>query len=39
VELSLTLQNLFDDSHPEFGPPATRSVFERGVFLNLVWRL
>jgi iron complex outermembrane receptor protein len=39
VELSLTLQNLFDDSHPEFGPSATRSVFERGVFLKLVWRL
>jgi iron complex outermembrane receptor protein len=38
LELSLTLQNLFDDSHPEFGTPATRSVFERGAFLKLVWR-
>jgi iron complex outermembrane recepter protein len=39
VELSLTLQNLFDSTHAEFGDPATRSVFERGAFLKLVWRL
>jgi len=39
VELSLTLQNIFDSAHPEFGAPATRSVFERGAFLKLVWRL
>jgi iron complex outermembrane recepter protein len=39
VELSLTLQNIFDSEHPEFGAPATRSVFERGAFLKLLWRL
>jgi iron complex outermembrane recepter protein len=39
LELSLTLQNLFDDSHPEFGTPATRSVYERGAFFKLLWRL
>jgi iron complex outermembrane recepter protein len=39
VEFSLTLQNLFDDPHPEFGPAATRSVFGRSAFLKLLWRL
>jgi iron complex outermembrane recepter protein len=39
VELSLTLQNIFDSEHPEFGAPATRSVFERGAFLKLLWHL
>lgn len=39
MELSLTLQNLFDDKHPEFGPAATRSEYERGLFLKLLWRL
>jgi len=39
VELSLTLQNLFDSSHPEFGAPATRSEYQRGVFLKLSWRI
>jgi iron complex outermembrane receptor protein len=39
MELSLTLQNIFDSEHPEFGDPATRSVFERGAFLKLAWRL
>jgi len=39
IELSVTLQNLFDDKHPEFGAPATRSEFERGLFLKLLWRL
>jgi iron complex outermembrane recepter protein len=39
VELSLTLQNIFDSEHPEFGAPATRSIFERGAFLKLLWRL
>jgi iron complex outermembrane receptor protein len=42
IELSLTLQNLFDDKHPEFGSatgPTVRSEYERGVFLKLLWRL
>jgi len=39
VELSLTLQNLFDPGHPEFGAPATRSEYQRGAFLKLSWRI
>jgi iron complex outermembrane receptor protein len=39
VELSLTLQNLFDPMHPEFGSAATRSEIERSVFLKLLWRM
>lgn len=39
VELSLTVQNLFDSKHPEFGSPATRSEFERGIFLKMLWRM
>jgi iron complex outermembrane receptor protein len=42
VELSLTLQNLFDEKHPEFGSATgqnPRSEYERGVFLKLLWRL
>lgn len=39
VELSLTLQNLFDPGHPEFGSLATRSEFERSLFLKLLWRM
>jgi len=39
LELSVTLQNLLDAEHPEFGLSATRSEFERGVFLKLAWRM
>lgn len=39
VELSLTLQNLFDAAHPEFGAAATRSEFERSLFLKLLWKM
>lgn len=39
VELSLTLNNLFDDAHPEFGAAAARSEYERSLFLKLSWRL
>jgi iron complex outermembrane receptor protein len=42
LELSLTAQNLLDSSHPEFGSATgmtSRSEFERGVFLKLVWRM
>jgi iron complex outermembrane receptor protein len=38
-DVSLTVQNLFDPSHPEFGAAATRSESERAVFLKLQWRL
>ena len=38
-DVSLTLQNLFDPSHPEFGAAATRSEFERAFFVKLQWRL
>ncbi len=38
-ELSLTAQNLFDSSHPEWGAAPVRPEFERGVFLKLLWRL
>ncbi len=39
LELSLTLQNLFDPGHAEFGGAATRSEYERALFLNMQWRL
>jgi iron complex outermembrane receptor protein len=39
VELSLTLQNLFDSMHAEFGTPAARSEFRRNVYFKVVWRL
>jgi iron complex outermembrane receptor protein len=39
VELALTLQNLFDSGHPEFGMAATRSEFDRAFFLKLLWRM
>ena len=37
-ELSLTLQNIFDPSHPEFGAPATRSELARSAYGKLLWR-
>lgn len=39
LELSLTVQNLFDSKHPEFGSPVTRSEFERSIFVKMLWRL
>ena len=39
LEISLTLNNLLDAQHPEFGDPATRSEFERSIFLKVLWRL
>ncbi|SNS91509.1 iron complex outermembrane recepter protein [Noviherbaspirillum humi] len=38
LELSALVQNLFDHDHAEFGSLPARSVFERSVFLKLVWR-
>jgi iron complex outermembrane recepter protein len=37
LELSVLGQNLFDRSHGEFNPPATRREFARGVFLQARW--
>lgn len=39
VELSLTLQNLFDRAHAEFGAAPGRSEYGRGAFLKLLWRM
>jgi iron complex outermembrane recepter protein len=38
LQLSLTLHNLFDRGHAEFGAPETRAEFDRAVFLKLLWR-
>jgi iron complex outermembrane receptor protein len=38
VEVSLTLQNLFDREHAEFGAAPGRSEFGRAAFLKLLWR-
>jgi iron complex outermembrane receptor protein len=35
LALKLTVQNLFDEEHPEYGPAPTRSELERGVFLEV----
>jgi iron complex outermembrane recepter protein len=39
LELSVVGQNLLDAAHGEFGAAATRSEFERGVFVKAVWRI
>jgi iron complex outermembrane receptor protein len=39
AELSLTLQNLFDREHAEFGAVPGRSEFGRSAFLKLLWRM
>jgi iron complex outermembrane receptor protein len=38
LELSLIARNLLAADHPEFGAPASRSVYERNVFGRLTWR-
>lgn len=38
-ELSLTLQNLLDRRHAEFGAAPARVEFQRSVFLKLLWRM
>ncbi|HEX5048140.1 MAG TPA: TonB-dependent receptor [Gammaproteobacteria bacterium] len=35
LALVVTVQNLFDGSHPEYGPAATRSELERGVYVEV----
>jgi iron complex outermembrane recepter protein len=39
LELSIVGQNLLDAAHGEFGAAASRSEFERGVFVKAMWRL
>jgi iron complex outermembrane receptor protein len=39
LELSVTVQNLSDPHHVEFGAPATASEIDRGVFFKVVWRM
>ena len=39
AELSLTLQNILDSAHPEFGAAPGRSEYVRGAFLKLLWRM
>jgi iron complex outermembrane recepter protein len=38
LELSLTVQNAFDPSHPEFDAAPTRSEYDRSYYLELIWR-
>jgi iron complex outermembrane recepter protein len=39
TEFSLTLQNLLDREHPEFGALPGRSEFGRSLFAKLLWRM
>jgi iron complex outermembrane receptor protein len=39
LDLSLTLQNMFEPRHVEFGTPPTASEIDRGAYLKLVWRM
>lgn len=39
LEVSRTLQNLPDPSHPEFNATPGRSELERAFFLKLLWRI
>ena len=38
LEASLSVQNAFDPTHPEWGTAANRAEFERAFFFQLVWR-
>ena len=35
LALAVTVQNLFDDTHAEYGPAATRSELERGLYVEV----
>lgn len=37
LQLSMLLQNLFDDAHPEWGTAANAVEFPRAVFFKLIW--
>jgi iron complex outermembrane receptor protein len=38
LELAVSVQNLFDDRHAEFGSAAGRAEIERGVFVKVTWQ-
>lgn len=38
LEVSMTVQNLADPRHAEWGGPATRAQVERAAFVKIVWR-
>ena len=38
LEASVSVQNAFDPSHPEWGTAANRAEFQRAFFVQLVWR-
>jgi len=38
LEISLTGRNLLDAAHSEYGNANTRSEFDRGVFVKLLWQ-
>ena len=39
IDVSLILQNIFEDSHAEFGAAPGRSEFGRSAFVRLQWRM
>ena len=39
VEISLTLQNIFDSAHPEFAQATIQGEYRRSVFLKLLWSM
>jgi iron complex outermembrane receptor protein len=39
LELSLTVQNLFDKEHVEWGPATNRAVVERSAFVKILWTM
>jgi iron complex outermembrane receptor protein len=39
LELSIVGQNLLHSSHAEFGSNPARSVFDRSVFLKMLWKI
>ncbi|HEX6996224.1 MAG TPA: TonB-dependent receptor [Gammaproteobacteria bacterium] len=38
LSFELLLQNLFDEGHPEFGPPPVHSEIPRSALLDVSWR-
>lgn len=38
LELSVSVKNAFDHSHPEFGPFPSRPEFARTIFFKALWR-
>lgn len=38
LQLSLSLQDLFDPGHAEWGTAASRAEYGRGLFMKVLWR-